>query len=175
MSNFTSSTLPDDPLLEPIGISDGVVQVLKERIIVHMPPPEYTVIARPLRLSDPERSVGIYLMNTTPVEGSEELGQVEPVLLRHQFRIQNCVQAMEEDIGRRLFAVDAKIIKAILYRDAELRVRLHELEETLMGTVERIKKVGVRGQSFLNNELRGRFYYLATTDLWVESELTQIN
>lgn len=132
------------------------------------------IARRPLRFTDPERSVGLHAVDWSPLDDSAQIGQMEPGISRYMLRIQNLVKHTDEEEGRALYVADAKMVRAILYRDAGLRVRLGELNETILDTIERFKRMGVRTQRFLNNELSGQFVFLATTELWVETEITQL-
>lgn len=157
-----------------MGFPENIIDVLFDRFEATMP--DHHVARRPLRYTDPARSVGVFVVNWQPdEEDSSLIGQAEPALSRYFIRIQNMIQAAGEEEGRALYAADAKIVRAMLYRDPTLRVRLTELTETVFGTIERLQRFGVRTQSFLNNELQGQFVYLATTDLWIETEITELN
>lgn len=135
---------------------------------------EVTVVRRPLRVLDPNRAVGIFPVSLEPVEGSEQIGQVEPALRRYNLRCQLLVKHAEEEAGRRLYAVDTTTIQTILYRDANLYARLAALATTIMGSMERYKKFQVRQSRFLNNELGSQFVYLSVTDLVLETEVTRL-
>jgi hypothetical protein len=155
------------------GFPENVIDALKPSFDAHLT--DHKFIPRPLRFTDPERSLGIYALQWNPEqEDSAQIGQMEPALARYQFRIQNLIKAADEVEGRGLYTASAKIVRAILYRDPALRVRLCELSEEVLGSVERVKRYGVRAQGYLNNELRSQFVYLATTDMWVETEVTQL-
>ena len=132
--------------------------------------PDHTVIDRPLRYADPARSIGIQVAETTPLANTQQIGQLEPTVERYQLRIQNLVKHSDEILGKAWFALDAKSIKAVLYRDTTLRLRLASLTEEVLGTRETVKQWGVTRQRFLSNELRSQFVYLATTDFWLETE-----
>lgn len=132
------------------------------------------IARRPLRYMDPERSVGLHVVDWTPDPNSVQMGQAELALNTYLVRIQNLVKHSDEEEGRNLYVLDAKMVRVILYRDTALRVRLGSLNETIMGTQERFKRMGIRNQRFLNNELSGQFVFLATTDVWIETEVTQI-
>jgi len=116
----------------------------------------------------------LHVVDWTPDPNSAQMGQMENVLNTYLIRIQNLVKHTDEEEGRNLYVLDAKMVRVILYRDSALRVRLGSLDETIMGTQERFKRMGIRNQRFLNNELSGQFVFLATTDLWVETEVTQL-
>jgi hypothetical protein len=158
-----------DPALLTGGASTAVIV---ETTQGDDPPTE--ILKRPLRHTDPALSLGIYAYNWVPNPESAQIGQNEPALATYLYRIQLMVKHATETEARALFTSHGKIVRAILYRDTALRVRLAALQEDLLGSRERFMRFGVRNQSFLNNELRGAFVYLATTDLWVETETADI-
>lgn len=134
----------------------------------------YTIAMRPLRPNDPNRSIGIFAVDWQPRQETMEMGgpgsPEEPLLQRYNIRVQNLVKHSNEAEGRAMFADDAKTIRAILYRDMDLRVRLLAIQETDLGSLERVKKYGVRQQRYLNNDVRGTMLYLTATELWFETE-----
>lgn len=160
------------------GFPSNVVEELKTTFIQHLAgvddDPKTEVITRPVRFTDPSLSLGIYALDWRPREDSAFIGQQEPSLNLYRFRIQSLVKHTSEEEARTLYTTHAKMVRVILYRDNALRVRLAELQETLLGSVERFQRFGIQSQGYLNNELRGNWVYLATTDLWVETETTQI-
>lgn len=156
------------------GFPTNVIEVLHGRFTETFP--DHEIQDRPLRYTDPARSVGLYVSTWVPdEENSKQIGQVEPALSTYLVRVQNMIQAADEVDGRTMFTVDAKIVRAMLYRDPSLRVALGSLTEEMFGTIERLQRFGVRNQSFLNNELEGQFVFLATTDFWIETETTKLN
>lgn len=136
--------------------------------------PDHTVIGRPVRFSDPARTVGVYPVDFTPVEDSKQIGQVEPALHRYLIRIQNMVKVADEVYGKQLFSLDSKSIRVVLYRDTTLHVRLRGLAEELLGTREVVKRWGIGRQRFLNTDLQSQFTFVAQTDFWVESESIEL-
>ncbi len=161
---------------------ESILDEVEVSLLQYMPDTVYEgistpveVLRRPLRYSDPDRSVGIHPVDWTPDEqGSSFIGQNEPGIARYIFRVMNLVKHTDEEEGRALYVLDAKMIRAILYRDTALRVRLGTLNETILGTIERFKRIGIRNQRFLNNELSGQFVFLATTELYVDTEITTL-
>lgn len=146
----------------------NIVDELHLALETHMV--DHTIIDRPLRYADPARSIGIHVAEGTPLAQTQQIGQYEPSVERYQFRIQNLVKHSNETMGKAWFALDAKSIKAVLYRDPALRLRLASLDEEILGTRETAKQWGVTRQRFLSNELRSQFIYLASTDFWLETE-----
>jgi len=155
-----------------MAFPDDFVTTLKTHIETVMT--SHTVLLRPVRFTDPSRSVSLFVVNWQPDEGEHLIGQVEPATARYIIRIQNFVKAADETEARSLYAVDSKTVRAILYRSDALRLAFSSLSETFLGSVERVQRYGVAQQNFLNNELKGQFVYIATTDLWVETEITKL-
>lgn len=131
---------------------------------------EEGIVARPLRPADPRLSIGVFPDDWMPREDSYEIGGFGPTLSTYVLRIHLLVKHTNEVEGRQLYAVDAKKLRAILYRDNDLRLRLAQLSEVSLGQVERVQRMGVRNQRYLNNEVSGTFLFLATTTFWVETE-----
>lgn len=127
-----------------------------------------TVLARPLRPTDPDVSIGVYLVDWTPRD--YQIGQNDPVVGLYEFRVDLLVKHIEEMQGRTLSAKYAKMIRTMLYGDGDLRVALSQTTEEFNGLVERVQKCGVRVQRFLNNEIKGTFLYLASSEFYVETE-----
>lgn len=155
-----------------IGFPMNVLDELKVSFDTHMP--EHNIILRPLRYTDPAKSVGIYISDWVPQEDSHQIGQEEPALATYAFRIQNLVKHTNEAEGKAWFAFDAKTIRAVLYRDNDLSLRLRNLVENILGTRETAKRWGVARQRFLSNELKGQFVYLAQTDFWLQTESIEL-
>lgn len=133
---------------------------------------DVAVIERPLRIADPYRAIGIFPTVSEPLQESAEIGGWEPTLQRYNYRIQCLVRHQDEVLGRRLYAVDTKIIKTILYRDNDLKTRLAALSDESVGFRETFKRFVVGSQRFLNNELNGQFTYLSVTEFFVETEVS---
>lgn len=150
----------------------NVVNVLADRLDFVLD--DHTVLKRALRLNDPNLSLGIFVTEWQPQLDSSEIGQFEPTLNRYQFQIQNLVNDYEEQHGRDIFSVNAKIVKAILYRDQTLRVTLESLSEVVLETRETFMRHGVARQRYLSGQVATNFSFLATTDYWIETEATRL-
>lgn len=146
-----------DPIPDPIN---GNVQYFK----------------RQLRPEDPQQSVGIFPIDWVPDESSTEmrgtghLGISEPTLNRYHLGAQGLVKHSDETSGIRVHSVMSTRIRSILYRDSPLRIGLGGLQSTLDGYTERFKKLGVRSQRFISNEIDGVFTYLSVVEFWIETE-----
>jgi hypothetical protein len=152
-----------------VGFPYNVVDVLVAQLDPYLSELD-AIVRRPLRFTDPPRCMGIYPFDWAPQVESMEISAWEPTLGRYGVRIQNLVQHGDEDEGREMVTLDATIARTVLYRGTELGVALGGLSESVLGHGERFKRFGVRNQQFMNNELRGQFVFLATMDLWVETE-----
>lgn len=156
----------------PMNVVDEIVVSFTTYLLPVSPGIE--IALRPLRTMDPNHAVGIFPVIQTPVEGSEEFGASEPTLNDYNLRIQLMVKHVDEEMGRRMYAVDTTAIKGILHRDAALRGRLGALEHTFMGVRERFQKFKVGSQRFLNNDLGTQHVFLSVTDVNVQTELMEI-
>lgn len=146
----------------------NVVSALYTCLVARLP--DHNVFTRPVRTSDQNLACGVYANDWMPVEGSTEMPSQEPTLNRYTFKVQNLVVSMDEEVGRALFAVNAKIVRAVLVRDPQLQVDLRGLQETVLQVTERFQRFGVAKQSYLSGGVRGKWTYLATTDVWIETE-----
>ena len=131
-----------------------------------------TIELRPLRPTDPNGSIGLYVANWAADMNSMLIGQYEPQLGSTTIQIQNLIKHGEEVAGQELFYQEAKMIRVMLYRSNPLRVSLGGLEELVAGTHERVKKYNITRQVFTPGQLGGVFMFFATTDLVIETETT---
>lgn len=136
--------------------------------------PNHLVVPRPLRMQEAPRSIGVYPATWQEDEDSHLIGQSEAANNRYLMKIQVMTKHLEELIGRALFANDTKLVRVILYRDPELRVRLLSLQEELLESKEMVQKYRVVRQTFDTADLAGSFVFLSTTDLLIESSTTYI-
>lgn len=124
------------------------------------------VLGRPLRMADPNASVGVFSVEWLP--GEMGIGQPqEPIDGRYSVTIQLLVKHMNEEEALAQHSVLSKSIRVMVYRDAGLRVRLPQLSEASSGVIERVLKWGVRSQRFLSNELDKQFLFLSSTEVVV--------
>ena len=154
------------------GFPGNVIDMVKPRLQTLMP--DHILVERPVRFLDPERTVGIYIVDWTPDDRSHEIGQLEATLATYLFRIQNMAKAADEVYGRSIFQFDSKTVRVLLYRDPTLAVGLPTLTEEALGVRESVKQWGVVKQRFLNTDLQGSFTFVAQTDFWVQTESTRL-
>jgi hypothetical protein len=126
------------------------------------------VARRPLRPTDPDKSIGVMALDWRPTESF--IGQHDPAISRYQFAIQVFLKHQDEEEGLQQHTLLSKNLRTMLYRGEALRLRLASLSETSLLVTERVQRWGVRQQRFVSNEIQGRFLYLSTTEFWVETE-----
>lgn len=141
-----------DALAEQLALTTGVGKVMR----------------RPLRPTDPDQSIGVTASDWVPNE--QVIGQHDPAVGTYLFAIQAFVKHADEEEGRDDHTDLAQAIRAMLYRDLGLRVRLASLSHSADGLIERVQRWGVRQQRYASNEVDGQFLYLSTTEFWVETE-----
>jgi hypothetical protein len=137
--------------------------------------PEIIVVKRPLRDSDPVQCIGVFASQWMPDEESYEMrglptGIHEPTLSSYIISIQVFVKDADEERGAATHATLSKIVRAMLYRDAGLRVALRALTAVVAGSTESTRRFGVRTQRYLSNELSGSWFYLSNIEFWLETE-----
>jgi hypothetical protein len=154
------------------GFPNNALELIRERLQFFMP--EHVIVMRALRYTDASQSLGLMAADWTPQQNTAQIGQLEPSVARYLIRVQNMVRATDEVTGRSLFTVNAKTVRAVLYRDSTLHVGLATLTEEILGTREVAKRWGVARQRFLNTELQSQFTYVAQTDFWLETESIEL-
>jgi hypothetical protein len=134
----------------PFLFVDAMVDSLKAFL------PSHQVVPRSLRMTD----------------SAMEIGHPEAVENRYTIRVTVMRKSMDEAVGRAQFANDAKLVRVILYRDPDLRVRLAGLQESLLGTVEQVQRYRVTRQEYNDSELAGSFVFVANLDFVIETTIT---
>lgn len=169
-----------------MGFPDSTIGIVRARLEYHMPlmspgdgapNEEPHFLERPIRPTDPWRTISVFAADHTANEESVEiLGQSappEPTIHRYQYRIQNLIRHTKEDVGKRLSSIDGKVVWTVLYRDPELRLALAAVVDTdVFSVTERFKRLGVRQQRYLNNEVRGEWLWVTQTEFWIETATT---
>lgn len=155
----------------PTYIPQHIVESFKASFATRLVP-EHFFAERALRASDPAMSVGVTVMSWAHEPTTAQIGQVEPAMGRYNVRVQNMVKHVKEEEGRAIHNVQNALVRAILYRDVDLRLRLVGVDEEIEGSAERVKRMGVKRQDFLSNQVSGSFLYLCATEVYVETEIT---
>lgn len=154
------------------GFPENVLDEIEKSVQTYMS--EYDVVHRPLRIQDPPRSLGLFAFDWSPLDDSKQIGQIEPALNKYEIRIQTLFKGVGEVEARGENVLASKSLRAILYRDPTLVIRLRALSEEFLDTRETFKRYGVRRQSFLNNQMSGSMINLIVTEVWFETEVTQL-
>jgi hypothetical protein len=133
-----------------------------------------TVIKRPLRLADPNFSIGVYPTNWLPELDSYEMLGVDfahsPTLEVYSLQVQAFVKDSQEDRGLASHSVLSEHVRTILGSDPALRASLGGLQTELNGTKKSLKRFWVRSGRYVSNTLNGANLYLTTNDLQIEVE-----
>lgn len=139
--------------------------------------PDLYVTRRPLRLTDPAQSIGVFASMWAPDIKSMELrglGQPapsEPTVQRYAFAIQAFVKDLEEDRGLATHSVLSEMVLSILYRDEPLSIGLRALTSDVLGVRKRVLRWGMASQKFLANTLgQSEWLYLSTVEFYVDTE-----
>lgn len=132
------------------------------------------VLLRPLKPVDPNYCLGVFANDWTPGIGSYGIGQEDPQHAVYHIRVQCMVKHLSEEQGLQEHSVISKSLRAMVYRDAQLRAELTAMAEETFGVAERIKHYTVQAQRFLTNELAGSYIYLSNMDVNVNVEHTKL-
>lgn len=154
----------------PTYIPQHIVQSFRDTFKERMP--DHHFAERQLRPTDPQLALGVVVMSWEHLAASAQIGQVEPGMGRYTVRVQSMVKHMNEEQGRTIHNVQCALVRAVLYRSEELRLRLIGVDEEIEGSAERVKRMGVRRQDFLSNQISGSFLYLCASEVYVETEIT---
>jgi len=127
---------------------------------------------RRLLPTDGQYAIGLRVANWQHLPTSAQIGQVEPGLGVFTVQVQNMVKGMDEVQALKIYDVQCSLVRAVLYRNAQLRLRLFGVDEEISGSAERPKRMGVRKQDFLDNRVGQQFTYLCVTEVYIETEIT---
>lgn len=116
--------------------------------------------------------IGLRAGEWTPIVSTHEIGSDEPTVNVYHYEAELLIKTPDEPMGRQLYTEGAKKLRAVLYRDSDLRLRLAELRDDFMGSTERFQKLNVVGQQFLKNDIRGDWFFIATTRFTIETEVS---
>ena len=150
------------------GFPENVLDELETSVKGYLT--EYEVVRRGTKPSDPAQTIGLRAGGWLPLDDSHEMPSDEPTLSRHNFEVELLVKAVDEADGRRLYADGARRLRSVLYRDAQLRLRLEALSVEELGSIDRFKRLKVVNQTFLSNAVKGNWFFVATTRFYIEVE-----
>jgi hypothetical protein len=136
-------------------------------------PTDLIVHKRPLRSSDERQCVGVWPASWAPIpQTTEMLGKpnFDATLNRYTIAIQGLIMDMDEEKGLARHSILSAKLRAMLYRDAPLRVGLTALSVTDTGGTEHVQRCGVNAQRYIANEVEGSFIFLSNLEVFLETE-----
>lgn len=131
---------------------------------------------RPLRNSDPNQSFGVFGNLWQPDESSFEIrggahpGPMEPTVNIYTVGIQAFVKDADEQRGLAIHSIFAQRVRAMLYRDEQLRVTLASMVSNTGNAVERVLRWSTPSQRLISNDINKTWLYLSTLELRVETQ-----
>lgn len=128
------------------------------------------VLGRPIRRQDQTGLAAVFPGEWAPQDTEIGVGGLgEPTIQRYTLNVQYAWKGTPEEAARAHHSTVSKKIRAMLYRDPDLRVALAGLSDEFLGVTERFARLGVPGQRFFSNEVDGLFVFLSHIDMWVET------
>lgn len=160
-------------VLFPMAFVDVIAEAMERNL--NSTENEYRVFKRPLGPTDPSRSVAIFPDSWAADPADKLIGAAnrEPYQSVYRIAIQNNVVHGDTEVGRAMFSVDTKSIRAILYRDTTFHVALAAQAEEFMTSTERVIKYDVLRQEYMASQTTIGFLYLAKTDFAITTEITK--
>lgn len=163
MIDFTAAIFPNNA----IALIAARMELIDESLPVN-------VEQRPLRLSDPNFSVGIYPTGWTPVPDSYEMRGVDfardATVQDYGVVVQCMIKDADEERGLASHSVFSETVRTILATDAPLRSQLGGLTATLDDSTKILKRWWIRSGRYISGTLNGNNLYLASNDLILEVE-----
>lgn len=155
----------------PMGFVAPMAEVFER--VLNSDGEHYRIVKRPISPTDPSRTIAIFPVDWTADPNDKLIGPTnrEPYQSHYRIRIQNTYISGDSEEGRRQFSIDAKAIRAILYRDSTFHVALSSLTENFMGSTERVTKYDVTKQEFMAAKMAVGFQYLAVTEFTITTEI----
>ena len=152
----------------PYNVVDEVATVAGASPYTDGDPAVELVVKRPAQEHDPSHTIAIHAKDWVPVE--HEMGMEAPVISRYVYTLQVWVKHHDEAEGQRTHAILSKMMRTMLYLNADLEVAFAELTETQDGHAERFLRRGVDTQRFFASEMQRTFMFLSTIDFWVDAQ-----
>lgn len=127
-------------------------------------------VDRPLDPNDANKSLGVWAEGWQAPRDAYQIGSNWPILGVYTFKIDLMVKGYDRAETQNTLSLLTKRLRAMLYRDEDLQVRLKQLSETAFGTTERFKVFRVTRQDFSSGQLGDTHIAASTTTLTVETE-----
>lgn len=140
--------------------------------------PDVTVVARPLRETDPDQSIGVWGTLWEPRQDSYEFqggaldprSAQEPTLQVYSITVQAMIKSADVELGLMTHSVLSKKVRGMLYYDRPLRVGFSALASQMFGVTEKLTRWGIRSQRYNSSEVLGDWIFVSSLDLWIETE-----
>jgi len=134
---------------------------------------EFQVVRRPMNETDKSRTIAVFPTDWSAQAEDKLIGTSnrEPYQSLYRVKIESSYISGDSIEGRRQFSIDAKSIRAILYRDTAFHVALTSLTEVFMGSTEKVIKYDVLRQEFMAGKTTVGFQYVAVTELSITTEI----
>lgn len=132
-----------------------------------------SVFQRPLDVSDPDQSIGVFPMTWEPNEDSYEVGSKlhgAPTLNVYNLGVQAFNKDTDRLRGLSIHAHMAGLVRNTLASSPLLVNNLRGLTVSTGATKETLHRIKIRGQRFLENSMEGSHYFLSSLDLSIETE-----
>lgn len=133
-----------------------------------------TVVKRPCRDTDPNKTVGVVASLYSPDEESYELigsSMYGPTISNYIINIQTYSKHSNEADSLAAGAEMATGVRLGLLFNPAVRVALAGLTYTHGMHQERFKKASIQAQRFVSNEIDGTYLNLTITELLIETEI----
>ena len=155
----------------PMGFVDPIADAFER--ILNADGNTFNVVRRPMTQSDKSRTIAVFPVDWSANSDDKLIGtgNREPYQSLYRVRIESSYVSGDSEEGRRQFSIDAKSIRAILYRDTTFHVALTSLAEVFMGSTETVIKYDVLKQEFMAGKTNVGFQYLAVTELSITTEI----
>lgn len=130
-----------------------------------------SVVLRPLNVTDPSFSIGVFADTQTPVLDSYEFGPTwDPTLERYMVNLHVLVKATSEETGLTMHSAFSTAVRSILGGSDAIRLALGGLTTTQFGVTKRLKRWGVQSTKYASQSLAGQHLYLSVIELMIEVE-----
>lgn len=168
--------------ISDIAFPNNIVIALRDDFAEIAPPnpedsdPGIPVFARPIKVTDPNQCIGVTAGMWMPDEESYELGgglaRTGATINSYIIGVQTFIKHSDETQGLALSATLAGAIRNRITMSVQNRGALSQLSASEFGYRESFSRASLENQRFISNELQGKFLYMSSLELRVE---TQIN
>lgn len=155
----------------PLEFIDAIAESLE---VYFTPAAGYRVQTEPLDPTSLDRYLAVFPMSWTPDPDTSLIGTVEPAINHYHIKIQNLTIQGDIQAAYTQVTNDLRKIRAILYRDATLRLSLSAMTEVYLGSTERFSRMIVTRQTTMQSRRNFAMYFLCETDIQIDTNTTQV-